>query len=257
MIRSRIQKRGKSLLKKRKKEYLISMDNNLINKQFIDPKSDTFEKVVFLYDSAIKELKTKIEILQDEMKLFYGYEPIESISTRVKSPESILKKLNTKGYEPTYENLFEKINDVAGVRIVCNFKKDVYKIAETIENFQDIRVLNKKDYLKTPKKSGYRSYHLVVSVPVSFSEGTMYVKVEVQIRTIGMNFWASLEHKLKYKNDNISKGDSKSLEKYAKVINSIDDGMFTIYDKMADNNDFLYIEAADDEPNLKKFKFKL
>ena len=245
-------------MKKNKKEYLISMDNNLINKQYIDAKSETFEKVIFLYDSAIKELKTKIEILQDEMKLFYGYEPIESISTRVKTAESIMKKLNTKGYEATYENLFERINDVAGVRIVCNFKKDVYKIAETIENMQDIRILHKKDYLKNPKKSGYRSYHLVVEIPVNFSEGTMYVKVEIQIRTIGMNFWASLEHKLKYKNENVTKNDSRVLEKYAKVINSIDDGMFTIYDKMVDNNDnYLYIEAADDEPILKKFKFKL
>ncbi len=245
-------------MKKEDKEYLISMENNLINKQYINPKSETFEKVMFLYNSAIKEVKTKIEILQDEMRMFYGYEPVDSVTTRVKTPESIMRKLKTKGCDPTYENLFEKINDVAGIRIVCNFKSDIYKIAQTIENIQDIKILAKKDYLKNPKKSGYRSYHLNIEVPVSFSEGTMYIKVEVQIRTVGMNFWATLEHKLKYKNDNISKTDSKQLEKYAKVINTIDDGMFTIYDRVFDEKDeIVFLDAADDNKNLKKFKFKL
>lgn len=245
------------LLKKKKKESLISMEDNLISKQYIDINSEAFDKVMFLYQSAIKELKTKIEIIQDEMRLFYGYEPIETINTRVKSGESIIKKMQAKGYELTYENLFEKISDVAGIRVVCNFKKDVYKIAETIENIQDIKIVCKKDYLKKPKKSGYRSYHLQVEVPVSFSKGTMYIKTEIQIRTLAMNFWASLEHQLKYKNDSISKSDSRSLEKYAKVINSIDDGMFTIYDNTVEKENFLLIEAADDDSDLKKFNFKL
>ena len=243
-----------------KNDYLISMENNLVSKEQIDINDETFEKVMFLYNSALKEIKTKIEILQEELKLFYEYEPIEYITTRIKKPESIIEKLKRKNYNLTYENMFEKINDIAGIRIVCNFKKDVYKLVEIIENFQDVKIVNKKDFMKNPKKSGYMSYHIITEVPVNFSAGIMFVRVEIQIRTIGMDFWASLEHKLKYKNSDISKNDSKNLMKYAKVINNIDEGMLTIYnknEKEMQNN--ITIEAAGSEKDLnkKKFKFKL
>ena len=153
---------------------------------------------------------------------------------------------------------FEKINDIAGIRIICNFKKDVYKLVEIIENFQDIRILNKKDFMKKPKKSGYMSYHIIAEVPVNFSSGIMFVKVEIQVRTLGMDFWANLEHKLKYKNPQISKTESKNLIKYARIINNIDDNMLTISNRLEEKNNIL-IESADNNDNIKskKFKFKL
>lgn len=243
------------------KNYLINMENNLVNKEKINIDDVTFKKVMFLYNSALKEIKTKIDILQDELKLFHNYEPIEYITTRIKKPENIIEKMERKNYELTYENMFDKINDIAGIRVVCNFKKDVYRLVEIIEDFSDIRILNKKDFMKNPKKSGYMSYHIITEVPVTFSTGTMFVKVEIQIRTLGMDFWASIEHKLKYKNPNITKGDSKNLVKYARIINNIDDNILTISNRIekerTKNN--IMIEAADSskdiEPN--KFNFKL
>lgn len=241
-------------------EYLISMENNLVNKELIDIKDENFEKIMFLYSSALKEIKTKIEILQDELRLFSNYEPIEYITTRIKEPENIIEKLERKKCKLTYENMFEKINDIAGIRIVCNFKSDVYKLVEIIEGFQDIRILNRKDFMKKPKKSGYMSYHLITEVPVNFSSGIMYVKVEIQIRTLGMDFWASLEHKLKYKNPKILKNESKNLIKYARVINNIDDNMLTISNRLEkEKNKNVMIEVAENEKKLgtKRFDFKL
>lgn len=241
-------------------EYLIKMENNLVNSETIDINDQNFQKMMFLYNSALKEIKTKMEILQDELKIFSDYEPIEYISTRIKKPESILEKLKRKNLAPTYGNMFQEINDIAGIRIVCNFKKDVYKLVEIIEDFQDIRILNRKDYLKKPKKSGYMSYHLIAEVPVNFSSGIMYVKVEIQLRTLGMDFWASLEHKLKYKNAKITKNESNNLVKYAKIINSIDENMLTISNRLEkEQKENVMIEAADSKEDLNKKKifFKL
>lgn len=209
----------------------MRVNNFFANNHQIDAKSDDYKKIIFLYNSVIKELKTKIEILNDEYKYFHEYEPIEYVTTRLKSPESILGKLKRKNYELTYENMLEKVNDIAGIRIVCNFKDDVYSIVEAIENFQDIRILEKKDFMKKPKSSGYMSYHMIVELPISFSKGVIYVKAEIQVRTLGMDFWANLEHKLKYKNSKITKKQSKELEKYAKVINNIDENMLLIANK--------------------------
>ncbi len=241
-------------------EYLIRMENNLVNSETIDINDQNFEKMMFLYNSALKEIKTKMEILQDELKIFSDYEPIEYISMRIKKPESILEKLKRKNLAPTYGNMFQEITDIAGIRIVCNFKKDVYKLVEIIEDFQDIRILNRKDYLKQPKKSGYMSYHLIVEVPVNFSSGIMYVKVEIQLRTLGMDFWASLEHKLKYKNAKITKSESNNLIKYAKIINSIDENMLTIANRLEkESKENMMIEAAGtkEDLNKKKIFFKL
>lgn len=240
--------------------FLIRMDNNLVKDEKINIEDNTFQKVMFIYNSALKEIKTKIEILQEELKLFNDYEPIEYITTRIKKPENILEKMQRKNLDLTYSNLFNEINDIAGIRIVCNFKKDVYKIVDIIEEFQDVRILNKKDFMKNPKKSGYMSYHVITEVPVTFSSGTMYVKVEIQIRTIGMDFWASIEHKLKYKNPAIGKNDSKNLIKYARVINNIDDNMLTISNRLEkERNKNILIEATDSEKNASqnKFDFKL
>lgn len=242
-------------------EYLISIENNLVNNELIDINDQNFKKMMFLYNSALKEIKTKIEILQDELKIFSDYEPIAYISTRIKKPETILEKLKRKNLSLTYGNMFQEINDIAGIRLVCNFKNDVYKLVKIIEEFQDIRLLNQKDFMKKPKKSGYISYHMILEVPVNFSSGIMYVKVEMQLRTIGMDFWASLEHKLKYKNPNISKVESNNLIKYAKVINSIDENMLTISNRIEkEKQENILIEAADNKDDIKKNKkifFKL
>ena len=154
--------------------------------------------------------------------------------------------------------MFEKIDDIAGIRIVCNFKSDVYKLVDIISSFQDVRLLDKKDYLKNPKTSGYRSYHIILEVPVNFSSGIMYVKVELQIRTLAMDFWASLEHKLKYKNQRISKQDSKNLIKYAKIIDNIDENMLNISNRNKKEEKVnLILEAAEENTKAKKFTFKL
>lgn len=239
-------------------EYLINIENSLVNREKIDINDKKFEKVMFLYRAALKELKTKIDILQEELKLFSGYEPVEYVITRIKKPESILNKLERKDLESTYENMFEKIDDIAGIRIVCNFKSDVYKLVDIISSFQDVRLLEKKDYLKNPKTSGYRSYHIILEVPVNFSSGIMYVKVELQIRTLAMDFWASLEHKLKYKNQRISKQDSKNLIKYAKIIDNIDENMLNISNRNKKEEKVnLILEAAEENTKAKKFTFKL
>ena len=179
-----------------------------------------------MYTAALKQLEAKMETINDEFKTLHKYNPIEHISSRIKSKESIYKKLNKKGLTPTYENLVKTINDVAGLRIICSFIPDIYKIVEMLENMQDINVIKKKDYVTTPKESGYSSYHLIVSVPVSLSVGTIDVKVEIQIRTMAMDFWASLEHKINYKYDkNVPKSVKKELRDCAKMTQKLDKRM--------------------------------
>ncbi|MBR1670253.1 MAG: GTP pyrophosphokinase family protein [Butyrivibrio sp.] len=160
---------------------------------------NTWEEVNLLYNAALKQITTKIEILNEEFQEVHRYNPIEHIKARAKSPESIVKKLKKNGYESTIENMVRYVNDIAGIRIICSFTSDIYRIAEMISNQKDIRVLRVKDYIMNPKKSGYRSYHMIVSLPVYLSDRIVNVKVEIQIRTVAMDFWASLEHKIQYK----------------------------------------------------------
>lgn len=229
-----------------KNNYLANVENYIDDKTIIDINSQKFQRVMFLYRAALKEIELKINTIQEEMKLFSNYDPIEYIKVRIKRPESIIKKMRRRSLELTYENLYTNISDIAGIRIVCNFKKDVYNLLSIIENIQDFRILTKKDYLKNPKQSGYMSYHLITEVPVALSSGTIYVKVEIQIRTLGMDFWANIEHKLKYKNDEISQKQSKNLVKYAKVINNIDDNMLTISNSVENKRiSKMIIEVAD------------
>ena len=162
---------------------------------------DSWKTVMFLYQSALKEVGTKLEILNDEFQHVHQYNPIEHIKTRVKTAESIVKKLKRYGYETSIENMVKYINDIAGVRLICSFTSDIYRLAEMIGNQSDLKVLFIKDYIKNPKESGYKSYHMLVSVPIFLSDSVVDTKVEIQIRTIAMDFWASLEHKLRYKKD--------------------------------------------------------
>ena len=185
-----------------------------------------YKRLTLMYTAALTQLEAKMETINEEFKTLHKYNPIEHVSSRIKSKESIKKKQKKKGLDPTYENLVKTINDVAGVRIICSFIPDIYKIVEMLENMQDINVLKKKDYVTTPKESGYSSYHLIVSVPVSLSVGTIDVKVEIQIRTMAMDFWASLEHKINYKYDkNVPKSVKKELRDCAKMTQKLDKRM--------------------------------
>ena len=155
---------------------------------------------LFLYNRcAIKEIQTKLDILNDELAMKTKRNPIETVSSRVKSPRSIMEKMSRKGYPLTVESVWENLNDVAGVRVICSFIEDIYDVAEMFMRQDDIEVLEVKDYIKEPKPNGYRSLHLIVQVPVFLSDKKLPMRVEVQIRTIAMDFWASLEHQVKYK----------------------------------------------------------
>ena len=160
---------------------------------------DSWKTIMFLYNAALKEVGTKLEILNDEFQHVHQYNPIEHIKTRIKTPESIVKKLKRYGYETSIENMVRYINDIAGVRLICSFTSDIYRLAEMIGNQSDLKVLSIKDYIKNPKPNGYRSYHMIVEIPVFFSKGKTPMRVELQIRTNGMDFWATLEHQLRYK----------------------------------------------------------
>ena len=172
---------------------------------------DQWKSTMFLYSSALKSINTKIEILNNEFIQLYNYNPIEHITSRLKTPESIVKKLKNDGCEVTIENMVEHLNDIAGIRIICSFMSDIYPIADMIARQADITVLHVKDYIKYPKTNGYKSYHMVVTIPVYLSEGKRDTKVEIQIRTIAMDFWASLEHKMRYKK-NIPENHVKYLQ---------------------------------------------
>ena len=174
---------------------------------------DSWKTVMFLYQSALKEVGTKLEILNDEFQHVHQYNPIEHIKTRVKTAESIVKKLKRYGYETSIENMVKYIND----------------IAEVIGNQSDLKVLSIKDYIKNPKESGYKSYHMLVSVPIFLSDSVVDTKVEIQIRTIAMDFWASLEHKIYYKFEgNAPDYISRELRECAEMVSSLDDKMLSL-----------------------------
>lgn len=160
---------------------------------------DSWKEVTLIYNSALKQISTKLEILNDEFQHVHRYNPIEHIKSRIKTPESIVKKLKKHGYESTIGNMVRYVNDIAGIRVICSFTSDIYQIAEMISNQSDINVISVKDYIVNPKPSGYKSYHMLVTVPVYLSDRIEQTKVEIQIRTVAMDFWASLEHKIHYK----------------------------------------------------------
>jgi putative GTP pyrophosphokinase len=184
---------------------------------------DSWETVMFLYNSALKEVGTKLDILNDEFVHVHKYNPIEYIKKRIKKPESIVKKLRRDGYESTIENMINCINDIAGIRIVCSFTSDIYRLAEMIGRQNDLTVVSIKDYIKNPKESGYKSYHMLVTVPIFLSDRMVETKVEIQIRTIAMDFWASLEHKIYYKFEgNAPEYISQDLRACAEMVSELD-----------------------------------
>ncbi|EOS47862.1 GTP pyrophosphokinase family protein [Lachnospiraceae bacterium JLR.KK009] len=189
----------------------------------------SWETVIFLFNSALKEVGTKVDILNDEFRHVHKYNPIEYVKSRIKSPESIVKKLKRHGYESTIDNMVKHINDIAGIRVVCSFTSDIYRLAEMIGRQNDLTVVSIKDYIKNPKDSGYKSYHMLVTVPIFLTDGVVDTKVEIQIRTIAMDFWASLEHKIYYKFEgNAPEYISRDLQECAGIVSMLDAKMLSL-----------------------------
>ena len=200
--------------------------------------ADGWETLIFLYSAALKEIGTKIESLNEEFLHIHRYNPIEHIKSRIKTPESIVKKLKKHGYESTLENMVQYVNDIAGIRITCSFTSDIYRIADMIAKQSDIKVLSLKDYMKNPKPSGYQSYHMLVSVPIFLSDTVVDTKVEIQIRTVAQDFWASLEHKIAYKFEGMAPAYiSHELRECARIVTNLDERMLQL------NNAILVLEA--------------
>lgn len=190
---------------------------------------DSWKTLMFIYSSALKEVNTKLEILNDEFKHVHQYNPIEYIKSRVKSPESIVKKLKRHGYESSITNMIEHVNDIAGIRIVCSFTSDIYRMAEMIGKQNDLTIVSVKDYIKHPKKSGYKSYHMLVTIPIFMSDRVADTKVEIQIRTMAMDFWASLEHKIYYKFEGNAPGYiSRDLRECSGIVSMLDAKMLSL-----------------------------
>lgn len=190
---------------------------------------DQWTSLMFLYSSALKEINVKIEILNNEFVHIYNYNPIEHVKSRLKTPDSIVKKLKRYNYDVTMENMTEKLSDIAGIRIICSFIPDIYQIADLIARQNDVTVLYVKDYIKNPKPNGYKSYHMVVTIPINLSDGPVETKVEIQIRTVAMDFWASLEHKIYYKFEgNAPAYLQQELKGCADVVDMLDAKMYSL-----------------------------
>lgn len=161
--------------------------------------SEKFKKIMCWYGCAIREVRTKLEVLNDEFQNTTARNPIDNIKSRIKKPMSIYEKLIRRGFPVTLDSILYQLHDVAGIRVICPFIDDIYTVADMLIAQDDITLIQRKDYIKNPKTNGYRSLHLVIAVPIFLSSGKQMMKVEVQIRTIAMNFWASLEHQIHYK----------------------------------------------------------
>ena len=195
--------------------------------------TDEFKILMMKYDCALTEVRTRLGILNKELSLRNKRNPFESIKMRLKTPVSIFYKLESKGVDFTIDNINEYLSDIAGIRVICSFVDDIYMLSDCLERQDDIRIIQRKDYIETPKDTGYRSLHLIIEVPIYLTEEKEYMKVEVQFRTIAMDFWASLEHEMKYKKD-IENAEviTEDLKFSADLINQIDMRMQQIRDKI-------------------------
>lgn len=194
----------------------------------IEEELKKLDNVMIKYISALKVLETQLEIINDDFKYIKKYNPIEHIKTRIKSADSIINKLYKDNLDFNLDNVEEFINDIVGVRIICAFESDVYELIEIIRNSNIINVINEKDFISKPKKTGYRSYHLIVEVPVELINEKVMVKAEIQIRTLAMDLWASLEHKLKYKSEYCTDSISTKLIDISSQLHNIDREMLEL-----------------------------
>ena len=198
----------------------------------IDTNNEKFKDIMYIYSQALKVVEQKINIIKYDYEYNEEYHSIDHVMSRIKSPESILKKMQKDNKKCTYKDMIEDINGSAGIRIICPLKSDVYKIRDYIREFNDIEIIKEKDYIEHPKESGYKSYHIILKVPIFIGEEESKVKVEIQIRTLAMDFWASLEHKLRYKpNGEINDKVSVELMRCAEDINMLDEKMINLFQK--------------------------
>ncbi len=203
---------------------------------------------LLVYKFALDEVNTKLEILNEEFQFIHNYNPIEHMKSRLKSPESIISKLHRKGLEVSLENARDHIHDIAGIRIICSFTTDIYKIIDLLSRQSDVQVLKVKDYIKEPKPNGYRSAHLLILIPVFLTDRVEQVPVEIQIRTVAMDFWASLEHKIYYKFDSeVPRSITDQLKNSAELIDLLDKRMLAINEEVS--------EYKKDEPEPSPFRF--
>ncbi|WP_219838220.1 GTP pyrophosphokinase family protein [Paenibacillus sp. R14(2021)] len=190
-------------------------------------------KMLMSYKFALDEVSTKLTILNEELQFIQNYNPIEHVKTRIKSPESIVEKLQRKGVEVSKENAAAHIRDIAGVRVICSFTTDVYRVYDMIRSQGDVKVLEVKDYIKEPKPNGYQSLHLIISIPIFLSDRTEHVNVEIQLRTIAMDFWASLEHKIYYQfHDDMPASIREQLKATADMIGMLDRRMLGLKEEV-------------------------
>lgn len=216
-----------------------------------------FQEMMMIYKAAIREVRTKLEVLNDEFQVRSKRNPIRYIKQRVKKPESILEKLHRRGFEISLDSMIQNLNDIAGIRVVCAYESDIYSIAKMLAKQDDVKVLLVKDYIKEPKANGYRSLHLLIEIPVFFSDRKQFVKVEVQIRTMAMDFWASLEHQLRYKSEeDQDETIVNELRECAEVIHATDKKMQKIYEKISENQTLeekIYIDKNSDDDIISLF----
>jgi putative GTP pyrophosphokinase len=199
--------------------------------RFSDEEFTRVKNMLLVYEWGRKAFMTKLDIINEDFKYFHSNNPIEHIKSRIKSPESIAEKLCRLNLDQTADNAREFIKDIAGIRIICAFAKDIYYLADILRNLPDVKILSEKDYVSNPKPSGYRSFHIASEIPVYFSGKTEQVPVEVQIRTEAMDFWATLEHKVRYKyNEHIPPHLGDELCICAEKIAELDNRMFLIHD---------------------------
>lgn len=189
---------------------------------------DEFNHLMLKYDFALEKLKTELNILIKEYEFNNKYQPVDHIKSRIKTKESAFKKLEKKGYDIDIENLTTHVHDMVGIRIVCSFLSDVYDIVNMIEKSQNLKIVEKRDYIKNPKKSGYSSYHLIVQIPIYLNDEVEYIKAEIQIRTMAMDFWASLDHKIQYKFNSIPKEVKEEMYNCSLAIKALDDKMINL-----------------------------
>lgn len=185
------------------------------------------------YHCAILEMRTKLEVLSEDLAVRYRRNPIEFIESRLKKPSSIARKLKKMGLEVTVENMTEHLSDIAGIRVLCAYIDDIYEIARMLARQTDVRIITVKDYIKNPKENGYRSYHMIVEIPVFFSDKERPVRCEIQIRTIAMDFWATLDHDMQYKKQ-VEDADQimKELKECAEIIHNTDEKMMRLRERI-------------------------
>lgn len=224
-----------------KRPNLIKQNNDIktVQDEEINIESKEYNDLIRIYEIAMNQVASEINLVKEKLNKLYGYSIIEKVTARVKSKKSILNKMKKKNIKYTYTSLIDNISDIAGVRITCPVQEDIFFVKQIIEMIPNLKIIKEKDYINNPKKSGYSAYHLIVETPVTINGETVVMKVEIQIRTIAMDFWAEMEHDIRYKSkNNMSLFDSKKLTWYAKVLEKLQGKIVKIYRKQETNNLF-------------------